>query len=52
MDYLLCDVYFIGMEYGIFDLIRILCVIWFYKGGIVFVMNGMYVVEDYIVSCY
>lgn len=52
MDYLLRDAYYTGTEYGTFDLTRILRVIRPHKEGIVFQMNGMHAVEDYIVSRY
>lgn len=52
MDYLLRDAYFTGVNYGTFDLTRILRVIRPYKDGIAFNMSGMHAVEDYIVSRY
>lgn len=52
MDYLLRDAYFTGIEYGTFDLTRILRVIRPYKDGITFNASGMHAVEDYIVSRY
>lgn len=52
MDYLLRDAYFTGIQYGTFDLSRILRVIRPYKEGITFNANGMHAVEDYIVSRY
>ena len=52
MDYLLRDAYFTGVNYGTFDLTRILRVIRPYKGGIAFTYSGMHAVEDYIVSRY
>lgn len=52
MDYLLRDAYYTGTKYGTFDLTRILRVIRPYQKGIVFQMNGMHAVEDYIVSRY
>lgn len=52
MDYLLRDAYFTGIEYGTFDLTRILRVIRPYKNGITFNASGMHAVEDYIVSRY
>ncbi|HLQ41084.1 MAG TPA: HD domain-containing protein, partial [Tetragenococcus sp.] len=52
MDYLLRDAYFTGTEYGTFDLTRILRVIRPCRSGIVFSMNGMHAVEDYVVSRY
>ncbi|ALV22582.1 MULTISPECIES: HD domain-containing protein [Carnobacterium] len=52
MDYLLRDAYFTGVNYGTFDLTRILRVIRPYKDGIAFQISGMHAVEDYIVSRY
>ncbi|EOT47106.1 MULTISPECIES: HD domain-containing protein [Enterococcus] len=52
MDYLLRDAYYTGVEYGTFDLRRILRVIRPYEHGISFSMSGMHAVEDYIVSRY
>lgn len=52
MDYLLRDAYFTGTKYGTFDLTRILRMIRPCKSGIVFAINGMHAVEDYIVSRY
>lgn len=52
MDYLIRDAYFTGVNYGIFDLTRILRVIRPYKDGIAFQISGMHAVEDYIVSRY
>lgn len=52
MDYLLRDAYFTGVNYGTFDLTRILRVIRPYKEGISFQISGMHAVEDYIVSRY
>ncbi|CAM3285131.1 HD domain-containing protein [Vagococcus fessus] len=52
MDYLLRDAYFTGIQYGTFDLTRILRIIRPYKNGITFLANGMHSVEDYIVSRY
>lgn len=52
MDYLLRDAYFTGVNYGTFDLTRILRVIRPYKDGIAFQISGMHTVEDYIVSRY
>lgn len=52
MDYLLRDAYFTGVNYGTFDLTRILRVIRPYKDGIAFQIQGMHAVEDYIVSRY
>lgn len=52
MDYLQRDAYFTGVNYGRFDLSRILRVIRPYQNGICFTNNGMHAVEDYIVSRY
>ena len=52
MDYLLRDAYHTGVNYGTFDLTRILRVIRPYKDGIYFQLSGMHAVEDYIVSRY
>ena len=52
MDYLQRDAYFTGVNYGRFDLSRILRVIRPYQDGICFTNNGMHAVEDYIVSRY
>lgn len=52
MDYLLRDAYFTGVNYGTFDLTRILRVIRPYSQGIAFQISGMHAVEDYIVSRY
>lgn len=52
MDYLLRDAYYTGVNYGTFDLTRILRVIRPYKEGIAFQIQGMHAVEDYIVSRY
>lgn len=52
MDYLQRDAYFTGVNYGMFDLERMLRVIRPYQGGICFTNNGMHAVEDYIVSRY
>jgi len=52
MDYLLRDAYYTGTKYGTFDLTRILQMIRPCKSGIVFAMEGMHAVEDYIVSRY
>lgn len=52
MDYLLRDAYYTGVNYGTFDLTRILRVIRPYKEGIAFRIQGMHAVEDYIVSRY
>ncbi|MFD0695713.1 HD domain-containing protein [Paenibacillus sp. GCM10027628] len=52
MDYLLRDAYFTGVNYGTFDLERILRVIRPYKGHIVVKESGMHAVEDYLMSRY
>jgi HD superfamily phosphohydrolase len=52
MDYLLRDAYFTGVNYGTFDLERILRVIRPYKGRIVVKESGMHAVEDYLMSRY
>lgn len=52
MDYLQRDAYFTGVNYGQFDLSRVLRVIRPYQDGICFTNNGMHAVEDYIVSRY
>lgn len=52
MDYLQRDAYFTGVNYGRFDLSRILKTIRPYDGGIAFKYSGMHAVEDYVVSRY
>jgi HD superfamily phosphohydrolase len=52
MDYLLRDAYFTGVNYGTFDLDRILRVLRPYKGKIVVKESGMHAVEDYLMSRY
>ncbi|AHD07659.1 HD domain-containing protein [Paenibacillus larvae] len=52
MDYLLRDAYFTGVNYGKFDLERILRVIRPYKEHIVVKESGMHAVEDYLMSRY
>lgn len=52
MDYLLRDAYFTGVNYGTFDLERILRVMRPYKGHIVVKESGMHAVEDYLMSRY
>jgi HD superfamily phosphohydrolase len=52
MDYLLRDAYSTGVNYGMFDLERILRVIRPYKGKIVVKESGMHAVEDYLMSRY
>jgi uncharacterized protein len=52
MDYLLRDAFFTGVNYGTFDLDRILRVLRPYKGKIVVKESGMHAVEDYLMSRY
>lgn len=52
MDYLLRDAYFTGVNYGTFDLDRILRMLRPYKGKIVVKESGMHAVEDYLMSRY
>ncbi|UJF33134.1 HD domain-containing protein [Paenibacillus hexagrammi] len=52
MDYLLRDAYFTGVNYGMFDLERVLRVVRPYKGHIVVKESGMHAVEDYLMSRY
>lgn len=52
MDYLLRDAYFTGVNYGTFDLERILRVIRPFKGKIVVKDSGMHAVEDYLMARY
>jgi uncharacterized protein len=52
MDYLLRDAYFTGVNYGTFDLERILRVIRPYRDHIVVKESGMHAVEDYLMSRY
>ncbi|MBO9604409.1 MAG: HD domain-containing protein [Paenibacillaceae bacterium] len=52
MDYLLRDAYFTGVNYGTFDLERILRVVRPYRGQIVVKESGMHAVEDYLMSRY
>ncbi|WP_256762251.1 HD domain-containing protein [Cohnella sp. WQ 127256] len=52
MDYLLRDAYFTGVNYGTFDIDRILRVLRPYKGKIVVKESGMHAVEDYLMSRY
>jgi len=52
MDYLLRDAYFTGVNYGTFDLERILRVMRPYQGHIVVKDSGMHAVEDYLMSRY
>ncbi|MGE5701507.1 MAG: HD domain-containing protein [Clostridia bacterium] len=52
MDYLLRDAYYTGVNYGNFDIERILRVMRPHEEGIVFKYSGMHAVEDYIMSRY
>lgn len=52
MDYLLRDAYYTGVNYGTFDLERILRVIRPHEGHIVVKASGMHAVEDYLMSRY
>lgn len=52
MDYLLRDAYYTGVEYGVYDLTRILRVMRPYRAGICFHDTGMHAVEDYVISRY
>ncbi|MCD1261905.1 HD domain-containing protein [Paenibacillus athensensis] len=52
MDYLLRDAYFTGVNYGMFDLERVLRVIRPYKGHIVVKESGMHAIEDYLTARY
>ncbi|MGZ9587076.1 HD domain-containing protein [Paenibacillus marinisediminis] len=52
MDYLLRDAYFTGVNYGNFDLDRILRMLRPYKDRIVVKETGMHAVEHYLVSRY
>ncbi|AEI46107.1 HD domain-containing protein [Paenibacillus mucilaginosus] len=52
MDYLLRDAYYTGVNYGTFDLERILRVMRPYQGHIVVKESGMHAVEDYLMSRY
>lgn len=52
MDYLLRDAYFTGVNYGTFDLERILRVVRPFKDHIVVKESGMHAVEDYLMSRY
>ncbi|MFB9273871.1 HD domain-containing protein [Cohnella cellulosilytica] len=52
MDYLLRDAYFTGVNYGTFDLDRILRVLRPFQGKIVVKDSGMHAVEDYLMSRY
>lgn len=52
MDYLLRDAYFTGVNYGTFDLERILRMIRPHEGHLVIKESGMHAVEDYLMSRY
>jgi HD superfamily phosphohydrolase len=52
MDYLLRDAYYTGVNYGTFDLDRILRVLRPHQGSIVVKESGMHAVEDYLMSRY
>ncbi|MEB3102396.1 HD domain-containing protein [Ferviditalea candida] len=52
MDYLLRDAYFTGVNYGTFDLERILRVLRPHGGRIVVKDSGMHAVEDYLMARY
>jgi len=52
MDYLLRDAYYTGVDYGTYDLERILRVIRPYHGRLVVKESGMHSVEDYLMSRY
>ncbi|QYR21685.1 HD domain-containing protein [Paenibacillus sp. sptzw28] len=52
MDYLLRDAYYTGVNYGTFDLERILRVLRPHQGQIVVKESGMHAVEDYLMSRY
>lgn len=52
MDYLLRDAYYTGVNYGTFDLERILRVLRPYNGRLVVKESGMHSVEDYLMSRY
>lgn len=52
MDYLLRDAHFTGVNYGAFDLERILRVIRPHEGHIVVKESGMHAVEHYLMSRY
>jgi HD superfamily phosphohydrolase len=52
MDYLLRDAYFTGVNYGTFDLERILRVIRPHKGHVVVKESGMHAIEDYLMARY
>lgn len=52
MDYLLRDAYYTGVNYGTFDMDRILRVLRPHDGQIVVKESGMHAVEDYLMSRY
>ncbi len=52
MDYLLRDAYYTGVNYGNFDMERILRVMRIHEEYLVFKHSGMHAVEDYIMSRY
>ncbi len=52
MDYLLRDAYYTGVNYGTYDLERILRVLRPYQGKLVVKDSGMHSVEDYLMSRY
>lgn len=52
MDYLLRDAYFTGVNYGTFDLERILRVMRPYQNKIIVKESGMHAVEDYLMARY
>jgi hypothetical protein len=52
MDYLLRDAYFTGVNYGMFDLERILRVIRPHRGHMVVKESGMHAIEDYLMARY
>lgn len=52
MDYLLRDAYFTGVNYGTYDLERILRVIRPFQGRLMVKESGMHSVEDYLMSRY
>jgi len=52
MDYLLRDAYYTGVNYGYFDIERILRVMRPHEEGVVIKLSGMHAVEDYIMSRY
>ncbi|WP_139491023.1 HD domain-containing protein [Brevibacillus dissolubilis] len=52
MDYLLRDAYYTGVNYGNFDIERILRVMRPHEDGVVIKASGMHAVEDYIMSRY